>query len=71
MYVNCDKCGGKVILARVGTVPEELNLTGLTTTGTTPVEAHVCVECGYTALYAQNPRVLLPKQENHVGDKRL
>jgi predicted nucleic-acid-binding Zn-ribbon protein len=58
MYVNCEKCGGKVVLARIGTVPEGLCVTGLSTTGVTPVEAHVCLECGYAALYAQDPRVL-------------
>lgn len=58
MYVNCEKCGGKVIQARVGTVPEGLSVTGAATMGITPVEAHVCVECGYMALYATDPRVL-------------
>ncbi len=62
MYLNCDKCGGKVIMARVGTLPEQIYVTSLSTTQTTPVEAHVCLECGYTALYAQDPRVLQPEK---------
>ena len=62
MFVNCEKCGGRVVLARIGTVPEELCLTGLSTTGVTPVEARVCIECGYVVLYAQDPRVLQPER---------
>ena len=50
MYVNCDKCGGKIVLTRVGTVPEELSVTGATTLGITSVKARVCVGCGYIAL---------------------
>ena len=63
MYVNCDKCGGKIVLARIGTLPETLSVVGTATMGSTSVEAHVCTECGYMALYAADPRVLQPNSD--------
>lgn len=56
--MKCNKCEGQVVMARIGTVPETLSVVGVTTLGITPVEAHVCVECGYITLYATEPREL-------------
>jgi len=47
-------------VAVLKTAQREVDVVGTLTTGITPVEARVCTECGYMALYAQNPSVLRP-----------
>jgi hypothetical protein len=68
MLFKCEKCGGAVVVTTLRTRSSEVFVAGTTTIGSSPVEAHVCVECGTLTLYAQSPGALRVKGE--IGAKQ-
>jgi hypothetical protein len=58
MLVKCDKCGGDLVVGTLRAQGVEILVLGTMSVGKSPVEAHVCVECGSTALFAANPSAL-------------
>lgn len=58
MLVKCEKCGGDLVVGTLRAQGVEILVLGTMSVGKSPVEAHVCVECGYTALFAANPSAL-------------
>lgn len=56
MIVKCQKCGGNVEVARLRTSEHEIELTGAFSLQTSRTEARVCMDCGYTEVYAMQPR---------------
>ena len=67
MLVKCEKCGGDVTVAALRTRLLDVHLVGTMSVRTSPVEARVCTECGFIALYAQSPGSLWP----HPNEKIL
>jgi len=55
MIVTCEKCGGNIDVARLRTSDGDVELAGVFSLHTSPLEARVCTQCGYTEFYAMRP----------------
>ncbi len=58
MIVKCSRCGGEVDVARLRTRGQEVELVGVFSLDTSPLEARVCRECGNVELYALQPEAV-------------
>ncbi len=63
MIVKCSKCGGNVDVARLRTRGEEVELVGVFSLDTSPLEARVCRDCGNVELYAMRPEVVAGQKQ--------
>ncbi len=66
MLVRCDRCGGDIVVAELRAEGRPVRLVARLTAGETPIEARVCVECGYAAFFATAPHLLHPRPGQHA-----
>ena len=72
---RCPKCTSQMLRCQIGHVSiygwwlerviEQAGALGPPRTATSDVEAHVCVQCGYTELYAKDPAAITSGSELH------